>query len=78
MLDFKHTFNFFQATLIKAVDRKKSSQQLESASISHFKHIIKPCFGFYQISSDLADIILHGNNREIKNGWEKENVYNEN
>ena len=41
---------------------------LESAIITHSKHIIKQCPGFYQISPYLADIILCENNIEMENG----------
>ena len=39
MLDLKHTFNFFQANLIKPIHCKKSHRLLESTIISKTKHI---------------------------------------
>ena len=40
MLDFKHTFNFSQATLIKPIQCKNFRQLLESSVISLSKHIL--------------------------------------
>ena len=57
-LDFKHTFNFSQATLIKFVHFRKSHQLLEYAIIFHSNHTIKHCPGFFHFSPNLADIIL--------------------
>ena len=68
MLDFKDTFNFSQATLIKPIHCKKSNRLLESTIISHSKHIIKQRHDFNQISLYLADIILHEINIEIEKG----------
>ena len=65
-LEFKHTFNFFQATLTKPIHCKKSHRLLESVVISKTNHI-KQRPGFYQISQYLADIILHKNNIKIEN-----------
>ena len=64
MLDFKHTFNFPQATLIKPIYCKNSSRLLESAVISQSKDI-KQWATFYQISPNQTDIILRENNIEI-------------
>ena len=71
---FQTYFQFFRATLIKTIDCKKPHQLLESAIISHFKHIIKQWPSFYQISSYLGEIIISENNIELENGME--NFYN--
>ena len=68
MLDFKHTFDLSQATLIKRLHCKKSRRLLESAIISHSKRIIKQRSGFDQISPYFADIILRANNIVNENG----------
>ena len=58
MIDLKHTFNFFQAILIKPIYCKTSRELLESAVISISNHISQRP-GFYQISPYLANIIQH-------------------
>ena len=67
MLVLKHTFNFFQATVIKRKHCKNSCRLLESAVISKTNHV-KQRLGFYQISLYLVDIIQYENNIKIENG----------
>ena len=67
MLDFKNTFNFSQATLIKPIPCWNSSL-FESVIISHSNNAIKQCPGFLHISLCQANIILQENNIEIDNG----------
>ena len=68
MLDLKHMFNFFQTTLIKPIHWKSSHWLLELVVISKTKDF-KQQPGFFQISPNLADIILLGNNIKRENGW---------
>ena len=65
MLEIKHTFNFSQATLNKPIHCKKSHKLLESAIIFKTNHM-RQRPEFYQISTYLANIILHENNIKIK------------
>ena len=59
ILDLKHTFNFFQAILIKPIHCKKKIPQ-----------IVRICSHCNQISPYLANITLHENNIKIENRWE--------
>ena len=51
----------------KLIHGKNSRRLLESSVISQSKHL-KQRGGFYQISANVADIILHDNNIRIENG----------
>ena len=68
MLDFKHTFNFSQATLIKPILCRNSCHLFESTIILHSNHTIKQHLGFFHISPCLTNIILQENNNKIDNG----------
>ena len=63
--DFKQTFNFSQANLIKSIHSRKSRCLLESATISHSSHAIKQHPSIFHILPFLVNIILWKNDSEI-------------